>query len=224
MTKKCIFLNYPLSVDVPTPPAIPKPEFSPFMRLSRGDDGNVTTIKVTSHTGTHVDAPCHVIEQGRTITEFEAEEFIFNHPIVFDLSLQDEGLVMPAGLEPFVEKGKDADLVIFRFGYGAIRRQFPARYCSKSPGFGVESAAFLVSHFPKMRALGMDVPSFSCIAFLEKTMKAHNIVLSAHDGKFLIIEDMNLEQDLKGLETVIVAPWLIKDLDGGPATIFGYLA
>jgi hypothetical protein len=34
---------------------------------------------------------------------------------------------------------------------------------------------------------------------------------------------MFLDQDLTGLSRVIVAPWLIKNLDGGPAVFFGEL-
>ncbi len=224
MAEKTVFLNYPLSAENPNPPAIPKPEFTPFMSLAKGEDANVTMIKVVSHTGTHVDAPCHVIEGGMTITDFNAEEFIFNQPVLFDLPLKDDTLVMPVDLEPFVDKGQDADLILFRFGYGPVRREDPNRYSQKCPGFGVESAEFLLEKFPGMRGLGMDVPSLSCIACLDKSMRAHNILLAGgNKGRFLIIEDMNLDQDLSHLKKVIVAPWLIKDLDGGPATIFGYL-
>jgi arylformamidase len=216
-----IFLSHPLSADAPNPPAIPKPEFTPFMSLTKGDDANVTTIKVVSHTGTHVDVPCHVILNGLTITQFTADEFIFTQPVLIELNLKDETVVMPDHLKPFVDFGKNADLLLFRFGYGQVRRMDSARYSMKCPGFGVESAEFLLKIFPKMRCVGMDVPSLACIAYLENTMKAHNILLTGNNGRFLVIEDMNLDQDLSHLKTVVVAPWLIKDLDGGPATIFG---
>jgi len=221
MSKKIVFLNYPLSADDPNPPAIPQPEFTPFMSMAKGKEANVTMIKVVSHTGSHVDAPCHVIEGGITITDFRAEEFMFDCPVVFDLPLKDEQIVMPDDLAQFVEKGKQADLLLFRFGYGPIRRSDPLRYSQKSPGFGIESAMYLLENFPNMRCVGMDVPSLACIAALDKTMKAHNVLLAGNGGRFLVIEDMNLDQDLKGLRRVILAPWFIKNLDGGPATIFG---
>ncbi len=223
MASKHIFLSYPLSADGPNPPAIPKPEFIPFMSLAKGDDANVTMIKLVSHVGTHVDAPCHVIPGGITITEFKADEFVFTRPALFDLPLTDNTLVMPEHLAPFVNKGKEADLLLFRFGYGPVRRTEPGRYSGNCPGFGVESAEFLLKNFLRMRAIGMDVPSLSCIAYLDKTMKAHNIILAGNGGRFLVIEDMNLAQDLSGLKTVVVAPLLIERLDGGPATVFGTL-
>jgi len=223
MTDQYVFLSHPLSVDGPNPPAIPKPEFTPFMSLAKGEDANVTMIKLVSHVGTHVDAPCHVIPDGITITEFKADEFVFTQPVLFDLHLQDDTLVMPEHLAPFVKSGQDADLLLFRFGYAVVRRTEPSRYSGHCPGFGVESAGFLLQNFPKMRAVGMDVPSLSCIAYLDKTMKAHNILLAGNRGRFLVIEDMNLDKDLSRLKTVIVAPLLIEKLDGGPATVFGYL-
>lgn len=220
-TPSYIFLSYPLSAAGPNPPAIPKPEFTPFMSLKKGEDANVTMIKLVSHVGTHVDAPCHVIPNGMTITDFKADEFIFTRPVLIDLPLKDKTLVMPEHLEPFVKIGQNADLLLFRFGYGAVRREQPSRYSGDCPGFGVESAEFLLKNFPNLRALGMDVPSLSCIAYLDKTMKAHNILLAGHGGRFLVIEDMNLDQDLSRFKTVIVAPLLIEKLDGGPATVFG---
>lgn len=223
MTKQTIFLSHPLSADGPNPPAIPRPEFSPFMSLDKGDDANVTTVKFVSHTGSHIDAPCHVIRGGLTITDFKAEEFIFDHPVIFDLPLPDDTVVMPEHLETLENIGKDADLILFRFGYGAIRKSDPARYSAKCPGFGTESAEFLKQHFPGLRCVGMDVPSLSCIAYLDKTMEAHNILLSANHGRFTVLEDLHLDQDLSHLKSVTVAPWLMKNLDGGPVTVYGFL-
>jgi kynurenine formamidase len=216
-----IFLNYPLSPGDPNPPAIPPMELKPFMSLENGDDANVTSIKLVSHTGTHMDAPCHVIAGGITVTDFKADEFIFQRPLVFDLPLHDDELVMPEHLQPLVEIGKDADLILFRFGYGSVRKAEPNRYSAHCPGFGVESAEFLRDHFPHLRAIGMDVPSLSCICYLEKTMRAHNVLLAGNGGRFIVVEDMNLNQDLAGLSRVTLAPWMIKNLDGGPVTIIG---
>lgn len=223
MSTRMVFLGFPLSSDSPTPPAIPALELSPFLSIKKGDDANVTMVRVTTHTGSHVDAPCHVIPGGITISDFKPEELVFNHPVVLDLHLKDEAVVQPEHLAPFVEQAKGADLLLFRFGYGPVRRNEPQRYSQKCPGFGVESAHYLAENFPSMRAIGMDVPSLSCIASLDKTFAAHNVLLACNGGRFLVIEDMNLEYDLSGLKTVVLAPWLIAGLDGGPATIFGML-
>jgi kynurenine formamidase len=196
---------------------------TPFMSLDNGDDANVTRISAVTHMGTHVDAPSHVIRGGNTITDYRADEFVFRAPVMLDLPLHDDEVVMPEHLRNLVDLAGEADLILIRFGYGGVRSGDPQRYSGHCPGFGTESAAFLIENFPKMRALGMDVPSLSCIKYLAKTMKAHNILLGTDGRRFLILEDMNLDQDLHRLDMVIAGPWLIRGMDGGPATIIGRL-
>jgi len=221
--QRLIFLGYPLQIDTPTPPAIPPIELVPLMSLDKGDGANVTIIRAASHTGTHVDAPSHVEPQGITISDFRPDELIFQHPVVVNLNLTDCQVVQPAALEPFLAEMKRADLLLFRFGYGEIRQADPGRYSSQSPGFGVESAQFLRDHLPGLRAIGMDVPSLACIAELDRTMPAHNVLLGGQGRRFLIIEDMKLDEDLSTLEEVILAPWWIRGLDGGPCMVIGKL-
>ncbi len=215
-----VFLGFPLSTETPSPPAIPSIELSPFMSID-ADDANVTRVTLTTHSGTHLDTPCHVIKGGLTLSDFGAEDFVFTHPLVIDLPLEDEATVQSAQLEPFAARGENADLLLFRFGYGPVRRAEPARYSAHAPGFGIESAQFLRERFPRLRAVGMDVPSLSTIAHLDETFQAHHVLLGGEKHKFLVIEDMNLEHDLAGLSMVVVAPLWIAGLDGGPCTVIG---
>jgi kynurenine formamidase len=210
-----------LQVDTPTPPAIPAIELVPLLSLDKGDDANVTIIRAASHTGTHVDAPSHVEPRGITISDFRPDELIFQHPVVVDLTLADRQVVQPGDLEPFLEEMRRADLLLFRFGYGEIRQTDSARYSTQCPGFGVESARFMRDHLPGLRAMGMDVPSLACIAELDRTMVAHNVLLGGQGRRFLVIEDMKLDEDLSRLEEVILAPWWIRGLDGGPCLVIG---
>jgi kynurenine formamidase len=69
----------------------------------------------------------------------------------------------------------------------------------------------------------MDVPSLACIAELDRTMAAHNVLLGGQGRRFLVIEDMKLDEDLSTLEEVILAPWWIRGLDGGPCLVIGKL-
>jgi len=221
MTSEYVFLSHALSRETPTPPAIPKMELSPFLSLEKGDEANVTLLKFATHTGTHVDAPRHVSPRGLALSDFLPGDLVFDRPVVIDLPLEDDVLVMPSHLQGVARGRSAADLVMFRFGYGNVRKSDPKRYSSHCPGFGVESAELLVKEFPRMRALGMDVPSLSCIKFLDRTMRAHNVLLEGDGRKFLVIEDMDLDHDLHGLASVIIAPLWVSGADGGPATILG---
>ena len=38
-------------------------------------NAHLSYLKLTSHTGTHIDAPSHFIDHGKTIDQFNVEEF-----------------------------------------------------------------------------------------------------------------------------------------------------
>jgi kynurenine formamidase len=217
-----IYLTYPQRSDAPGPPAIPTLEHSPFLTVDK-DGANVTMLKLTSHTGTHLDVPRHVFNDGLSLTDLSPSDFIFTHPVIIDLPAEDAHVVSTDDLRPFVSVGAQADLLLFRFGYADIRRMDKARFSTQSPGFGVESAQFLRNYFPRLRGLGMDVPSLSCIAYLDQTFQAHHVLLGGTGRRFIVIEDMNLAHDLSGLEQVIAAPLLVDNLDGSPCTVIAKL-
>jgi arylformamidase len=215
-----IWLSFPLDINGPRPPAIPAPKLKPLYTVEK-DDASVQILEVASHTGTHVDAPQHVSEMGLSILEFSPEEFIFTKPVVIDLQLGDTEIVKAQHLQDYKTQLVKADLALFRFGCGQIRRTDPKRFSTQCPGFGVESARWLRENCPKLRAAGMDVPSLACIASLDKTMASHNELLEGKGRRFLVIEDMNLEADLTGLCEVRINPWLVKGMDSGPCSIIG---
>ena len=213
-------LSHTLGLTDPRPPAIPAPELSDLYTVPV-DGANVQMLRLASHTGTHLDSPRHVIDDGVRITEYRPEELIFTRIAVVDLQLGDAQNVQPGHLEPHATVLQNADLALFRFGYGDVRRQHPERFSTRCPGFCVESARWLRETCPQLRAMGMDVPSVSTIAHLEETMAAHNELLSGEGRRFLIIEDMKLDEDLEGLSEVRVSPWLVLGMDSGPCTILG---
>jgi kynurenine formamidase len=213
-----VWLSFPLGLDDPRPPAIPAPTLEPFLTIE-SDGANVQILRLASHTGTHVDSPLHVVENGISITEFAPEEFIYVKPVVMDLRLADAQVVTSDHLKPFASLLADADIALFRFGVGEIRRSDPRRFSLKSPGFGVEAAGWLKAKCPNLRALGMDVPSLACIDRLDETMTAHNVLLGGEGSRFLVIEDMNLEHDLTGLKEVRISPWLVSGMDSGPCSV-----
>ena len=217
-----VWLSYPLDINGPRPPAIPGPELSTLYTI-KDDDASVHILKTTSHIGTHVDTPCHVIEGAASIHDFSPAELIYTHPTVIDIEAADETVIMPEHLEPLAEKIGGADIALFRFGCGPVRAADREKYSKKCPGLGVEAARFIHDNFPKLRALGIDVPSLACIAYLDRTMACHNELLSGDGRKFLVIEEMNLDKDLSALREVRVNPWLVIGMDSAPCTVVGVI-
>ncbi|MHB1296313.1 MAG: cyclase family protein [Anaerolineae bacterium] len=220
---KLVSLSFAMSPESPVPPAIRPMEIVPRMRLSAGDDANVSRVSFDNHSNTHVDAPAHVVAGGLSISAFTWQDLTFSRPVVVDLPLPDCAVIGPEHLEPHREALRGADMLLLRLGYGPVRRSEPRRYLAKCPGFGVPGATFLRDAFPNLHCVGMDVPSFSCIEYLEETMRAHNVLLEGEGRKYLLVEDMDLDKDLTRLQGVLVVPWTMAGIDSAPCTVLGIL-
>lgn len=60
-------ISAPLSSNLITFPGDPKIEITQFTDIDKGDSYNISTIKLCSHTGTHIDCPKHFFSNGQTI-------------------------------------------------------------------------------------------------------------------------------------------------------------
>src|SRR3977135_2604020 len=59
-----IDVSVPLDAQLPTYPHNTPFSLEPIKRIARGDSSNVSTLHMSAHTGTHVDAPRHFFDQG----------------------------------------------------------------------------------------------------------------------------------------------------------------
>ena len=77
MTLKFIDLTLPVSEKIPTFPGSPQPIFIQWENIK--DDGyNLELLFLSSHTGTHLDAPYHFLEKGKKIHEISLKRLIIN--------------------------------------------------------------------------------------------------------------------------------------------------
>lgn len=67
-------LTMPFSEKTIPVPGHPRPGFEPLTSLERDGVRN-TTMTISIHTGTHIDAPSHFIENGATIDEIPIDRF-----------------------------------------------------------------------------------------------------------------------------------------------------
>ena len=51
----------------------PEIQFTPQQSIAKGDGANVTALSFGSHTGTHVDAPKHFFDDGRTVDQLSLD-------------------------------------------------------------------------------------------------------------------------------------------------------
>src|SRR5690349_2418864 len=61
---KLIDVSVPLDANLPTYPNNTPFSLEPIKRIARGDSSNVSTLHMSAHSGTHVDAPRHFFDDG----------------------------------------------------------------------------------------------------------------------------------------------------------------
>ena len=71
---KYIDLSHKIYPDMPTYPTDPKFEIRKQKNI-KNNRSNLHVISFGTHTGTHMDAPYHVIEDGKSIDNFSVDSF-----------------------------------------------------------------------------------------------------------------------------------------------------
>nr|WP_256422336.1 cyclase family protein [Halobellus rarus] len=70
-------LTHPITTGMQTYPG--DPDVAVHDHASHEDDGyRVSAVELGSHTGTHIDAPSHVIPDGKTLDEYPLDRFVFD--------------------------------------------------------------------------------------------------------------------------------------------------
>jgi len=202
---KLIDVSVPLDANLPTYPNNTPFSLEPIKRIARGDSSNVSTLHMSAHTGTHVDAPWHSLNDGGR-TE----------------SLSLDVLVGPARvIEVPVHRGITADdLAAFDLsGETRVLLKTPNSELWRSPDFhsdfvGVtESAAkYLVDR--GVTLVGIDYLTVE--VFRTPGAPAHHALLGAG---IVIIEGLNLRDVEPGRYDLICLPLRVVGCDGAPARV-----
>ena len=76
-----VSLAHPFSVEASVFPGDPAPEITTLFNIDP-DGFYLENVNTGTHTGTHLDAPGHFIEDGRTVDELTPEEFVWTAYVV----------------------------------------------------------------------------------------------------------------------------------------------
>jgi arylformamidase len=189
--------------------------------VARGHYGNTFYITAWNHSGTHVDAPAHMLPGRPTVGDLVMDDLVFTHPVVVEAPKGDDELVMSSDLRPFAADLESCDLLLLRTGFGRYRATEPVRYQDHNPGLSVDAAEYLASpRFPRLHAVGIDSISMAAAAHVVEGVAAHKALFNkAQPHPLLLIEDMDLHADLAGVKRILVVPLFITGLDSSFCTV-----
>jgi len=165
-------------------------------------------IETGSHAGTHVDAPAHILQDGKHLSEYDVEDFVLSTVIVDCRDLEDREAIPPER----VPDDESIECVVFRTDwdeYWGSERYFDHPYLSPEAAQKCAEKEFAVG----TDTLNPDpTPRLTASAEEPDGFKAHEAILGAEQ---LIFENLtNLESVPEHFE--LRAHPLPLQVDGAP--------
>jgi arylformamidase len=197
---KLIDISRKLGRNVPTWPG--DTPFSFQIEWSKADSGsvNVGKVEMSTHTGTHVDAPFHFDDQGKRIYDLDLNLYVGRALVVDMRNKESVGASDFHGLDL-----QAVERVILRTDSWEDPSQFPERITYLRP----DLASYLGEK--GVRLIGVDVPSVDPLD--SKELPAHH---SLHENGIHILEAVNLQHVEPGLYELIALPLPLVEADGSP--------
>ena len=213
---KIIDLTLTVSDKIPTFPGSPQPSFIPWENVKE-DGYNLELLFLSTHTGTHMDAPYHFLEKGVKIHEISLKKLVSEAVLIKSKKKGGESITK-IDIQKFEKKhGKIASFSSVIFYTGWQRNLQKKYYFTKNPGLSVSAAKYLASK--KINLVGIDSPSID----LGKDSKFSVHQIFAKKG-ILIVENLaNLEKIKSSKFHLVVLPLKLKNATGSPVRAIAFV-
>lgn len=208
-----IDMTHAITPEIPVYPGTPAPSLAPACTFTK-DGFRETLLTFSSHTGTHMDAPAHLLREGRTLDDMPMSQFS-GRATVLDVS--EEGpVITEAFLRSNYEAIHCADYILFYTGWED--RWGTERFLEDTfPVPDEEAARYLVSR--GLKGVGTDAVSIDRIS--DSRLPIHHILLK---DSVLSIENLCLKK-VRGRKDFLffALPMKFQDADGAPIRAFAEL-
>jgi len=198
-------ISIPLCTGVIHWPGDPEPILERLMDMDQGEEANVTFLKMTAHTGTHLDAPRHYLADGAGLDAFPLDTAIGPARVIETPA--DALQIGPEHLSGHhIEPGDRLLLKTRNSQVPWYRQEFHPNFASLSSA-GARYLAGL-----GICLVGIDYLSIG--AWESDGAETHRILLRAG---IWILEGLNLESVQPAIYDLICLPLRIAGADGAPA-------
>jgi len=189
--------------------------------IARGDSSNNTYIEMPAHYGTHIDFPYHFHQDGKTLSEYAAKDFVFHRVAIVEMQAPVSDLLIRPQHLPLAGCHPDTDFLIVKTGF--CYQRWTEAYWQRGYGFHPDTAPYIKERLPQVRAIGFDLISLSSYQHRAVGRAAHRAFLIDHE--MLIVEEMDLRtiESHTPIDQLIVAPLLLARADGAPCTVLAHI-
>ena len=196
-------LTMEINENTPVFPGDPEQEIKQFATIAK-DGWNEKRLSFNSHFSTHIDAPYHMLESGKKLSEYPAS-FFFGEGLVIDARGQNP-------IEPDLLGVTQHDMVFFLTGH--TDRAYSQDFFKNNPVISRKTAEALVERKVKMVGLDSFTPD-------NEPYEIHKLLFK---NDIPIVENLVNLKPLAGKRfECAVLPLSIRDADGAPCRVIARL-
>jgi arylformamidase len=172
--------------------------------IERSGICNVSKLVLSAHYGTHIDAPLHFIQNGKSIDQYLVQEFILPAQVV---EIEDRQSIRPSELEPLDIKRGDA--LLFKTNNSVSGRSVSGMFSEDFVYLSAEAADYCVKK--RISLVGIDYATID--KYGDMNFAAHRTLLK---NGILILEGIHLKDVPAGKYTLFCLPLKIKGSEASP--------
>ncbi|MBC36011.1 MAG: hypothetical protein CL663_08235 [Bacteroidetes bacterium] len=167
------------------------------------------SMHIGTHTGTHIDAPCHIVPGKRSLDQYPIDFFIGS---AYVLDCTDRSEITKELLEKHATEIAESEFLLFYAGWH--HKWNTEAYFDAYPVLNEEACQYLLNF--NLKAVGFDSISADPVGCME--IANHKFLLG---NDILIMENLNNLEKLNGKKFELnCIPLLIKDSDGSTVRVF----
>jgi arylformamidase len=199
-------ISLTISPSLPTWPGDPPLELKLIESMDKGAHANVTHLSAAVHLGTHVDAPHHFLNDGRTVENLPLD--ILTGPC-YVTQLPDGIEAITAEVLDRTEITSEMKRVLFGTRNSHLWAKGESKFQTDFVAITEDGAEWLVER--GIQLVGVDYLS---VAPYGDSVPTHTVLLKAG---VVVVEGLNLSKIVRGFYDLYCLPLKIAGSDGAPA-------
>lgn len=202
-----IDLTHTIKPGIPVYPGDPQPAFFKAATLT-ANGYRATRLDVSSHVGTHMDAPSHLLRDGASLDVLPISQFCGRAAVLDVSDLPEGGVITSDYLHAHREELLSADYALFYTGWE--KKWNTPEYLGNFPVPDTEAARYLISC--GLKGTGTDALSMDSLR--DADMPVHRALL---EGGLVIVENLCLRKIVGRRDVMFFAlPMKYGHADGAP--------
>ena len=173
-------------------------------KLENNGSYDLSALRMSAHTGTHIDSPAHFLPDGKTIDQYPLQRFILPAQVV---PVEDRKSVRPNELENLLVQ--EGEALLFKTKNSISGRSRSGVFSEHFVYFSTEAADYCVRK--GVGLVGLDYISIE--KYGDPDFPAHRTLMK---NEILVLEGIHLKHVPPGRYTLVCLPLRIKGCEASP--------